>query len=102
MTKTSKTLMTAALGGLMLAATVSAASAEEAKPADAKTRECLDESKKFVGLATLGNENRNVLGTDHSEITVQPLHRMNEHCRRSRGGERCCDLAANQPGLTDA
>jgi uncharacterized membrane protein len=41
MTKTNKTLMTAALGGLMLAATVSAASADETKPAGGeKTGEC--------------------------------------------------------------
>lgn len=44
MTKSSKTLMTAALGGLMLAATISAASAEEkgAAPAagDQKMGEC--------------------------------------------------------------
>jgi uncharacterized membrane protein len=41
MTKSNKTLMTAALGGLMLAATVTAASADEAKPAGGdKTGEC--------------------------------------------------------------
>lgn len=40
MTKTNKTLMTAALGGLMLAATISAATADEAKPAADKMGEC--------------------------------------------------------------
>ncbi len=44
MTKTNKTLMTAALGGLMLAATISASSAEEkgtaAAGATGKTGEC--------------------------------------------------------------
>ena len=43
MTKTSKTLMTAALGGLMLAATLSAASAEDKAGAPAsgeKTGQC--------------------------------------------------------------
>ena len=45
MTRTNRTLMTAALGGLMLAATLSAASAEEkkadaAKAADTKMGEC--------------------------------------------------------------
>ena len=61
-----------------------------------------EQGQELVGLAGLREQDGHVVRSDNAKIAVHTVHRMQEDGGRSRGRERCRDLATNQPGLANA